>query len=330
MSQLSTPSALSCEVKGSVGSQRPLHGMLRSDKVQIGRGLEERKSVSQRPAIISSGLSTGEGYKTPLQRLLHQPSKMLIIKLSLFALLAAVVPFPRAFPVGPDWSGDNHPVLPGQGIDLDLNIAPPTSPSLGHLTDAGVLDSTGPESVLSRGAAASSSTDLLRHNTDQFLAPLPVVRRDVAKALLSLRFGISSNEPVEAVLSPVERLAARRMGSDHIHSPHPTWLHAVVDEPQHDLTYKRQLYVAAPIANHDWRSTFGVPLNRDTADWLPIVFYEAGIEPDQRNSLRLAGVEVVKNMEDARKVLQKWGPSHSLPDIVKELGFSLHDLVSLP
>ncbi|GAC75410.1 hypothetical protein PANT_15c00063 [Moesziomyces antarcticus T-34] len=305
MSQLSTPSAFSCEVTGSAGSQGPLHGMLRSDKVQIGRGLEERKPASQRPAIKSLGVLTGKGYRTSLKGLLHQPNKMLIIKLSLFALLAAAVPFSQAFPVGPGSSGDNHPVLPGQGIDLDLNLAPPISPRLGHLTDAGVVESTGLESALSRGAASSSS-DLLRHNTDHFLIPFPVVRRDVAKALLSLRFGISSNEPVETILNPVERLAARRMGSDHIHSPHSTWLHAVVDEPQHDLTYKRQLYVAAPIANHDWRSSFGVPLTRGTSDWLPIVFYKAGIEPDQRNTLRLAGVEVVKNMEDARKVLQEW------------------------
>ena len=159
------------------------------------------------------------------------------------------------------------------------------------------------------------------------LSELPVVRRDIAEMLLSSRFGISSTQPLETSLGPAERSATQKMGSEHVRSPASVWQYAVVDEPQHDLTYKRQLYVAAPIVKHDWRKSLGFPLTRETSSWLPIVFYQAGMEEDLVNSLRIAGIEVIKSEEEARKVLKEWQSPHLLRDVVKSMGFRINDVV---
>lgn len=155
------------------------------------------------------------------------------------------------------------------------------------------------------------------------LAPIPTVRTDVVRSLLSSHFSISSNVPLELVLTPAERNTVHEMAEGHLAYRDVTWLHIVVEEPQLNLKYRKQLYVAAPITNYDWRGAVGLPKSVTTSHWLPVAFYKADLDHRHNNHFRMAGIEVVRDADEAHKVLNSWNSPDSLQSIGNILGMTL-------
>lgn len=153
-----------------------------------------------------------------------------------------------------------------------------------------------------------------------FFTHLPVVRNDVVRSILSDEFGIVSNFPVQQLLGPNERKSLYDLGEQHMSKPEATWLHAVVDEPQFDLTYKKQLYIASPIPQDEWKKAVGLQRTPETENWLPVVFYKASVDRNKRSQFNLAGVEVVRDVDEAMRVLVDMGRRDTLHNIANQLG----------
>ncbi|SPO29261.1 uncharacterized protein UTRI_06210 [Ustilago trichophora] len=181
---------------------------------------------------------------------------------------------------------------------------------------ASTFDLNQPLQALSSPSRGSAGFDFA-------LTPLPIVRTDVARSFLSSRLGVHSSEPLRSVLAPSERRALFDMGEKHLAHPGATWLHTVVDEPKFDLTYKRQLYVAAPIANYDWQKVVGLPKSEETAHWLPVVFYKADLDSTRENHFKLAGIEIVKDADEIRKVIRNWVSPDTLEMIGRHFGMAV-------
>ncbi|SPO29926.1 uncharacterized protein UTRI_06210_B [Ustilago trichophora] len=241
-----------------------------------------------------------------------------LIALILLAANLASVVFPRptpVFPQEPEGSSDSNIHLRMNGVsDSSQQQLPVTGEARASAFDLIVPLQTPPS--LNPGTAGF----------DPIFTPLPIVRNDIVKSFLTLRLGIHSNEPLQLVLAPSERKALFEMGQKHLAHQGATWFHSVVDEPKFDLTYKRQLYVAAPIANYDWQKVVGMPKSEETAQWLPIVFYKADLDSTRENHFKLAGIEVVKDMDEIQRVLRSWDS----PDTLEMIGRQFKMAVSHP
>ncbi|GAC97937.1 hypothetical protein PHSY_005525 [Pseudozyma hubeiensis SY62] len=159
-----------------------------------------------------------------------------------------------------------------------------------------------------------------------FLTELPVVRTDVVNTILSDDFDIRSHFPLRQLLTPIERKALHDLSENHLATPEITWLHDVVDEPQYNLRYRKELYVAAPIPQYDWRKAVGLQERVGTEHWLPIIFYKVEVEPGKRTQFNLAGIEVVREVNEAMRVLVDMDRRETLNNIAKRLDMIIrHD-----
>lgn len=156
-------------------------------------------------------------------------------------------------------------------------------------------------------------------------APLPAVRSDVVDSLLSSRFSVKSNIPLDLLLTPAERSSITQMAGQHLKRPGATWMFSVVQEPRLDLTYSRQLYVSSPILGLDWRKATGLPESEDTSTWLPVAFYKADIDHSQHDHFKVAGIEVVRDPREVKKIITGWNSPDTLQGIVKMLRRGVSD-----
>ena len=86
------------------------------------------------------------------------------------------------------------------------------------------------------------------------------------------------------------------------------------------MSYKRQLYVASPIAKYDWKKVVGLSRSPETEHWLPLVFYKADIARGRYNHFKVAGIEVVTDVNEAMRVKRRWDSLDTLPIIAKRFG----------
>lgn len=177
----------------------------------------------------------------------------------------------------------------------------------------------------SRSAPAAPVQDAsFGDGSRNFLMQLPMVRTDVVRSILSDRFSIESNFAFQQLLGPDERKALYDLAENHMKKPGATWLYAVVDEPQLDLTYKKQLYVAAPIPQYEWKEAVGLHIAPQSEHWLPFIFYKAIIDRSKWSRFRLAGIEVVREPEEAVRVLFSNDKRETLHDIAGHLGLAVN------
>ncbi len=112
--------------------------------------------------------------------------------------------------------------------------------------------------------------------------------------MLSTKFNLKSNVPLQRILTPAERAAIRWMSGQHLTMPGVTWLDTVVDEPDFDLRIKKKLYVAAPIMTEELERALGVHRTSASRHGLLVAFYEAPLDEARRHPFRIAGIEMVR------------------------------------
>lgn len=239
----------------------------------------------------------------------------------------------NAWPAPVSHSEDSH-LERGSGNDQDsavnkaLDLNRPSSPSLRDLPSSSRSPTKFGDiaSPFSGEASSSTATTAAQGNADfqHIFAPLPTVRTDVVNQFLKSRFRTKSNLPLQLLLSPAEQKAIANMADMHLSHPDITWLHTVVDEPQFDLTYRKQLYIASPIVRHDWRGVMGVPKTEVTAHWLPVMFYKADLDRNGDNHFKVAGVEVVRDPYEAARIIRGW---KSMKENLGEIGKKLKMVV---
>lgn len=280
----------------------------------------KRPSSKQKLGAGSSNL-----WDTPSHAFLAAFLDIMYLSTAWIFLVAAVAShtFAGPIPVVLTDSGTSTAVDQDSGLDTALRLH--------RISTTDLRDMQGPphEAPLALGSniplphAKPSSP---RPNIAPFhvhLSPLPTVRSDIAKSFLSDRFSLSSNVPLQLILGPADRKAVYAMGEAHLGHQSGTWLHAIVDEPQFDLSYKKQLYIAAPIARYDWRKAVGLPKSPTTSKWLPVVFYKANLDPDRRNHFKLAGIEVVRDVDEGLKVIREWDSPDTLKSIGRQFGMGV-------
>ncbi|KAJ1026317.1 hypothetical protein NDA16_002404 [Ustilago loliicola] len=242
---------------------------------------------------------------------------------SLVITAVACIAIAAATPVKLDKPEASPSVDHGSSIvNADLHPNRPSSSSLrdmfSHNTDS-ALDIGLNSQPLLHDAASSSSSVWSFPQFSPVLYPLPTVRTDIVDSFLRRRFELTSNVPLQHTLTPTERSATFSMAEQHLQQ-RTTWLHAVVDEPQSNLHYRKQLYVASPLVGLDWRSVVGLPVSKENAHWLPVVFYKLDLDRTRPNHLKLAGIELVKDSEEAKRFIRGWDSSDTFSEIGKLFG----------
>lgn len=301
-------------------------------KVQIDSLLVEtmqREHLRSPPFIIHPlSLPTSEQETSSLER------KGLLLIAMLFSLRAVLVTTFVAFVAIAAAAPVNHGKAEASSsadhiysiVDTDLDLDRPSSPSLQDLisqtTHGESGDNLSPLSPIHEAASSYTPVPSSWSHFHSILIPLPTVRTDIAHSFLAHRFGITSNVPLHHIFTPAERAALFSMTEQHLHQP-ATWLHAIVDEPQFDLRYRRQLYVASPLVGLDWRGAVNLPVSEKNAHWLPVAFYKADVDHSKPNSFKVAGIEIVKDPEEASRLLHVWDSVDTLAAIGKRLGMTV-------
>lgn len=225
-----------------------------------------------------------------------------------------------AHPVSSTQAGPSSATDAGRATSIDLDL------TLQHPVLRGTVvpgsSSTSPIVLESSFQHPSSSAPTSRE-LDAILSHMPVARSDVVSSMLSTRFNLNSNVPLQRILTPTERAAIRWMSGQHLTMPGLTWVHAVVDEPDVDLRIKKKLYVAAPITKPELEKAVGIPRTPASGHGLLVAFHEAPLDQAMRHPFRMAGIEMVRDEDEARRVLREWSSRDSLGAIAERLGRSI-------
>ena len=59
---------------------------------------------------------------------------------------------------------------------------------------------------------------------------------------------------------------------------------------------------------------------RETEKWLPIVFHKVDVGEASKSHFLLAGIEVIKDPDEAKRVLAEWGQNDTLQSIAERTG----------
>lgn len=248
------------------------------------------------------------------------PTPIMRITCHLQLLLATLSASVVARPVSSTQAGPSSATDARQApiIDLDLTLQHPALRS-SVVPGSSLARPIVPESSFQH---PSSSTSAIRE-LEPILLHMPVARSDVVHSMLSTKFNLKSNVPLQRILTPAERAAIRWMSGQHLTMPGVTWLDTVVDEPDFDLRIKKKLYVAAPIMTEELERAVGVHRTSASRHGLLVAFYEALLDEARRYPFRIAGIEMVRDEDEARRVVREWSSPDTLESIAGRLGRSI-------